>query len=253
MEDIKNDKDISIETLRRLIAMDNKGYNDAVQKLFQRYHTIKLMNGDYDSVHPRIKEVRNFVQEYDAGKWTEWIFMTVNPRPDVILQDIVKYVDKAKNKKWITKYAYTYEQRSESIDTVKGIHVHMLLYRGTKKMHEVQREFKNTFKKICDTDNMHCLNFQKVKPDHIVRRYNYIAGVKKDEYKHPRQHVDKIWRENVGLEHIYTHDINYFSELQLKYAREKTDNAEEEDIEEDWETEDQPVSKPNQEGNLEAI
>lgn len=142
------------------------------------------------------------------NKYGNVLFITINPRPDVSLEDFMKTMNKFKSKVWIEDYIYVYEQRGTTEqDSGKGFHSHVLLWKpDNKKSHEVIRETKNTFKNICSIDNPSILNIKNCKDEDIEKRKNYMLGHKNTEIdpsKQVKQEIDLIWRERNNIENYY--------------------------------------------------
>lgn len=142
------------------------------------------------------------------NKYGNVLFITINPRPDVSLEDFMRAMNKFKSKVWIEDYIYVYEQRGiTKEESGKGFHSHILLWKpDNKKSHEVIRETKNTFKNICSIDNPSILNIKNCKDEDIEKRKNYMLGHKNteaDPSKQVKQEIDLIWRDRNNIENYY--------------------------------------------------
>ena len=142
------------------------------------------------------------------NKYGNVLFITINPRPDVLLDEFMKSMNKFKSKVWIEDYIYVYEQRGiTEEESGKGFHAHILLWKpDNKKSHEVIRETKNTFKNICSIDNPSILNIKNCKDEDIEKRKNYMLGHKNadiDPSKQVKQEIDLIWRNRNNIENCY--------------------------------------------------
>ena len=142
------------------------------------------------------------------NKYGNVLFITINPRPDVLLEEFMKAMNKFKSKVWIEDYIYVYEQRGiTEEESGKGFHAHFLLWKpDNKKSHEVIRETKNTFKNICSIDNPSILNIKNCKDEDIEKRKNYMLGHKNTEIdpsKQVKQEIDLIWRNRNNIENCY--------------------------------------------------
>jgi hypothetical protein len=127
--------------------------------------------------------------------------------PAITLDMIKKTIDKLISKKWIENALYVYEQRGTNEEELgKGIHVHILLYKGDKRYSQFHREFSNTLKNICDVSNSHIFNVLPCLERDIPKRMNYILGTKKElqgDNKTDKQKMDVIWRNREGIEKYY--------------------------------------------------
>nr|QNG41019.1 hypothetical protein [Pygoscelis antarcticus]QNG41021.1 hypothetical protein [Pygoscelis antarcticus]QNG41025.1 hypothetical protein [Pygoscelis antarcticus]QNG41027.1 hypothetical protein [Pygoscelis antarcticus]QNG41029.1 hypothetical protein [Pygoscelis antarcticus] len=152
--------------------------------------------------------VINIIKKTLPLKYTH-IFVTVNPPPSLLLDDFIKIINKMLNKRWIKGYIYVLEQRGENDEELgKGFHTHILLdiQEGIKKS-EIDREIKNTWKKILDQDNYHILNIKYINNDEQLRKQSYMLSYKKEEIKHKKQEYDIIWRNRNNLNKYYY--LNY--------------------------------------------
>lgn len=133
----------------------------------------------------------------------EYYFLTINPNPDITLQDFLKTINKALNKVWITSYIYVIEQRGETLDDVgKGFHLHAIFKKNIKHC-KVVSGLSNSFKKMCDTSNYHFFNIKNIDENEKDRKMEYILGKKADEEKHKKQQMDIIFRQNNNLKSYY--------------------------------------------------
>lgn len=171
-----------------------------MSKYKQYYHSL-IEEGDADDILPLLKEIRDYE---DAKVKTNYIFITVNPYPNIGLQDFINVCHKVSTKKWINQYVYVIEQRGENLEEIgKGFHFHMLLDKGDYRMSHLRREFISSFKKMCDTSNFHCFNISYCKVNDLKKRQNYIVGQKKDSHKHLKQEYDKVFRARYNLKPYY--------------------------------------------------
>lgn len=189
-EEIEDDPEkFFTESLQRFTHSDDK------RNYYEPYEGVTDENQVYVDVLNSIKEKKNACS-------STHVFITVNPRSDVPLNIFRKKLEKSLNKKWCTAHIAVIEQRSEDILTAgQGFHAHMLIVRGTEPS-KLRREIKNTFKDICDVDNIHCLNIQFRKGDGVKKGINYIKGIKKDKDKDAKLAIDIKWREQNNIPHL---------------------------------------------------
>jgi len=184
-------------------------YESLKRKLMSRFGDMwdKVIDSpEFLESHPILKHAaENTEEKYN----TDYIFMTVSPRPSVSFKDFKDTVDKAFKKIWITDCLWVFEQRGDNENKPVGYlpHMHALIYRKGKKMNEFKREFLSSFKKICDVDNPdtvdNIVNFKYCKDEDINKRREYMLGKKCDEYKQVKQKYDKVWREQIGVKDFY--------------------------------------------------
>lgn len=192
--------------------------NELVNKAIYRGFTKAISDMVCDATKLEIREGKinntKLIQIYEGykknidNKYGNVLFITINPRPDVSLDEFIKSMNKFKSKVWIEDYIYVYEQRGTTEqESGKGFHAHILLWKpDNKKSHEVIRETKNTFKNICSIDNPSILNIKNCKDEDIEKRKNYMLGHKNTEIdpsKQVKQEIDLIWRERNNIENYY--------------------------------------------------
>jgi hypothetical protein len=191
-----------IENVRRL-AM-----RKALVAIYTQYYTNLVYEGKFDEIIPKIKEIREALDTSDDAKASEWQLITINPKDTIPFCQIEDTIIRIVNKKWITQYIYTFEQRSVENEPVKGIHIHLMLKRNGKVPSAVKKEIKNTCVRICDINNPHILNFKNLREDKdVLQAYNYLTGFKADPEKHPKQYKDVQWREEMGISPFYRSEV----------------------------------------------
>lgn len=183
----------------------HKAYKEELIKAMKRRLHFKieeyLDSEEFLNSHPIFREEKERVEKYK----TRYIFLTINPEPSITLKMILDTLKKACSKVWMKNYIYTIEQRGATEDEI-GLkpHIHMILDTAIdKKRHEIIREIKNTFKKICDISHTSIFNVKNIKDSHLKNFVNYITGVKKDVIKHPKQRIDKLFRDKYNLLPLY--------------------------------------------------
>ena len=190
------------------------GLKKALTNAFGSYYSTLIYEGKFDKLVPDLAELRNITTQIGENKTTEYIFITINPKPTITFETFQEYISGKKqnllNKKWMKDFMYVYEQRGEVEHDYKGYHLHMVLKRNGKKMFDIRKEFKSTLKSIMDVDNPHCLNFKNIKdePD-LIRRIKYITDFKADEDKHKKQYNDVHFRRHFNLKRYYKDNDHY--------------------------------------------
>lgn len=183
-----------------------KGFLKAITDMVCDATRLEIREGKIDNLK-LIKIYDGYKNNID-NKYGNILFITINPRPDVLLAEFVKHMKKLISKVWIEDYIYCMEQRGTTQeDSGKGFHSHILIWKpDNKKSHEVIREIKNTMKNICSIDNPSILNIQNCKEEDVNKRKNYmigLKGLKHDPTKQEKQNVDIGWRERNNLEPYY--------------------------------------------------
>lgn len=113
------------------------------------------------------------------------MFITINPDPAkvdtldkmrLLMEKLFKYKPIAE-----LPIVYAYDQRGNSLDDIKGFHVHLVLQRkGLQKPYPIKQAFKACFKDVIDNVNdNHKLKFLEPKTmGDFNRCLNYVKGIK---------------------------------------------------------------------------
>jgi len=201
----KEGKDMSTETLNKLIEMKvikrTKRIceiHDLIIKTASNFCAEKSLNNPFEigAEAPSNKESLKDMK-----------FLTINPDPKS--QDVKKLIPAVAdiiNRSFFDKTDDTkiiFEQRSEDIDNIEGVHIHILgKMKGTPG--NVGRDCLSTLEgkihKLSGTTNVKSVSTQL----HYDRLNNeYTNGIKKEE-KMKKVNIDKQWRQREGLKDIYT-------------------------------------------------
>lgn len=184
---------------------------------------MELSNQVYDRYIVQQLGLNTIVKERKIIKNYSHIFLTINPPPSMVLMDFQKTIEKTLSttkglKLWIEGYLYVLEQRGEKEeDNGKGFHTHILIkLNGHKKKSHIDRELKNQWKNILDTDNYHIFNIKYIDQEEQLRKQKYMLGRKAESSKHLKQDMDIIWRQNNSLKNYYFVDyiIEHIEECQ---------------------------------------
>lgn len=177
---------------------------ECIQQRYKQYYNRMLDEEDGTNL-PLIKEINDYNAEKEKETFkSDYVFITVNPRPGVALNEFVKTVNKSVQKTFIKKSLHVIEQRGEDMEELgKGFHTHILLNKGDYRISHLRREYARTFGKYCDVDNPHCFNVAICKPSDIAKRQKYILDMKKDPAKHKKQLMDIEFRKKFNLPVYY--------------------------------------------------
>jgi len=162
----------------------------------------ELLQNQYNIV----KELQDHKDKKNDKLDSQYIFITLSPRPDVSLSEFKKVIEKIFSKKWQSKYIYVIEQRGSTKDDCgKGIHLHSLIHRNDKKFSEIKREIHNTFKRLYDEEVYSAFDVKLVddSPDNLSKIINYMLGEKATADKQLKQVQDKIFREREKIKPYY--------------------------------------------------
>lgn len=246
----QNQKMVDVSVTQRLIKAQQKAEDFLLQQQFKDM----LLSGEYDDMpYKTPTAIRGYIERYSSlhevdryvAREYPFVIVTCNSKKefDDKPDEFIKVVEKATSKKWINNAVYVYEQREK--DQAKkwfGLHTHILIEREGKRECEIRREFKRSFKNVCDTNNSHCLNFRFIKVSDVSKVVEYLIGKKASEDKQKGQVIDVIMRTELKLEPFYE-----IGRLLQNLIDEPTSSEEDEEDEEDEEeeTEEEEKPKPN--------
>lgn len=181
---------MSIDEIEARISIDDplteleisKIYKKSATKLLEKIIYAKMVDDYYNTgkvpFHTTNEKINTIIDEtYNkyATKPPYW-FITINPRPDVMLDEFKKKIEKITKKVTVKEYFYVYEVRKQDHS---GLHCHMIV-RTTDRPYNFKRGIKNTVKSICDVENSCILNFKNIVEDVIRDKIDYMLGQKKN-------------------------------------------------------------------------
>jgi hypothetical protein len=205
-----NDNDLTHSILHQLVLSEAELHNEKLKikkQLYKKYFSevVKkhLSQGLYKGT-----ELQDVYDEARSLRKTksqdQYYFITICPYEDLELEKVIKVMENIIKKKWFTKYIYVYEQRQDQDDKpFFGIHIHMIVHRETIAKSDVIREIYNTCKNIVSSQQSIDVKLLNSQHDLDVR-LNYILGQKSTPEKRAKQEIDKIFREQNGLQKFYS-------------------------------------------------
>jgi len=177
-----------------------EGYKQAVKRVACDKFTTAIKRGRFDECNTLLAQV-NMLNEKQVSPF---MFITVNPKPTIKPEQLIKLVNKWCARKCVIAAVYTFEQAGEDDDNMgHHPHAHILMEHNMARS-EFIRNIKNTFSQICNVNNDKLLNIRTCPEDSdIAKRYRYITGHKKDNDKAKKMEIDKIWRSKLGIDDFY--------------------------------------------------
>lgn len=129
---------------------------------------------------------------------SNYVWVTVNPKKDVSLPDLLKTVHKMYNKVWVEQCMYVFE-----IGDNRHNHSHGLIkYSVNFRKDKVKPQLANTVKNICDIKNDHCFCVRFIDEDAAEQKIHYMLGTKQD-IKQDAVEATTKWREENNIEKYY--------------------------------------------------
>lgn len=172
---------------------------------FKKKKIMSLIKMEYEAGKclTHIKEYEDKLHaERQATNPKGWMFITINPKTDVVLEAFVERTHKYCNRAMFSQVLYAFEQRGtvEDGNIGKGFHCHILACRKKGyKPSKVKINTLNSFKNFIG--NEASLDYGGVGV--LMNRVNYLIGTKQSADKHAKQTADQIWRKQYDLDPFY--------------------------------------------------
>lgn len=134
----------------------------------------------------------------------EIFWITVNPKPDVDIQLVLKCILNFCKRKAVKDYHFSIEQRGESEEEIgKGVHSHILVKWDRKQNKYVKQFLIESVKRLVGNYSNAILNIRRITFDIYQDKLDYLNGLKWDKEKDIKIHFDKIYRERNNILCIY--------------------------------------------------
>lgn len=176
---------------------------------------IWMLEYQTDSLGDQWKDIRQHEESLKEKKRTKaaaqhnnlFLFVTINPKPTVTLEELKTACEKLVNRQMFSAYALAFEQRASAPEEAgKGFHVHILMRRNLNyKPCRIKKNMCNTIKNICNVQDSRVFNVQFIGEDFALDKMKYIKGGKTGDGKDLKMDIDDIFRKNNNLEKIYEH------------------------------------------------
>jgi len=175
------------------------------KKILSQEYELERLGGFYKSLKLKIDQNTVMLKEKSAIKKNNgYIWVTINPKPSVSLQEFKTLIYKILTKTCFTGHLAVFEQRGtiEADNLGKGFHAHILFKRNlTYKPTKCITNLKQSCKKVVDNvNNPQLLNIKIIGNEFATDKEEYIIGMNKTgEGKGEKQEADKAWRAKEKL------------------------------------------------------
>lgn len=194
-------------TKKDMIDICRKAKMKVYSQLAETYYRAKFYEtGVIDIRDDAIPEMTKILNaEFDRNsKKPPYLFVTINPKPNISLETLQKVVKKILKKADLIRSFYVYEVRKSDFS---GLHFHMALeYKGRNS--KFISGVKSTCHHICDVNNTHCFNVKFMTLDVLLTKIEYMKGSKKDSKKSGVE-ASIAYREANYLEPFYQTGIPF--------------------------------------------
>jgi hypothetical protein len=191
-------------------------YKEVCKKVEYLKYNLDLQPACKQKKYSQYLELKDKVNKKEQNNYIG--FFTLNFSEETSLENCQTAISNITSKKWMTSWAYSFEQRGEHIDEVKGIHIHLIFIRNNKRPGSCCSEIFNTYK------NLQGRPFNKVKEndykfypfDFLADKMQYIQGNKWDINKEQKVNIDKQWRKKNKLKMVYQHNMEqYYNPIEI--------------------------------------
>jgi len=143
-----------------------------------------------------------------------YLYLTINPKPDYPLSDFIKKIRKTLESKLFTDSLAVIEQRGTDTKSIgTGYHAHILFKRITPLNEglppsNIKRNLQDSYKKVCLVKNPQIMNFQFITLEYAEDKLEYMLGKKTGKGKDLKQKYDIPFRaQNDIPEYLGNPDI----------------------------------------------
>lgn len=168
---------------------------ERIERLY-RNSIIQIQGGIVQILQESIK----ILSEYKK-KSNEFIyFVTVNPKPEVTLQQMISVMDKPR--KIYSNGYYTFEQRGTTEeDSGKGVHMHLITDINNSNRKDFLRELYRIWKPYVGSKAS--IDVKKYPANFKQEKIDYMKGKKWAESKLDSVKINIKWRTENGIQDIY--------------------------------------------------
>lgn len=137
----------------------------------------------------------------------ELYFITVNPKPDITLDMLMKHVHNFCSRRSVRDYFYSIEQRGETEETMgNGIHSHILVEWNKKDNKYIKQFLFESCKRIVGSNMPQILNIRRITKNVFQDKLDYLNGIKWDTEKDLKIKYDIKFREINKISPLYKKD-----------------------------------------------
>ncbi len=172
-----------------------------IRKILTQEYELERMGGFLKSIKDLEAQNALLLKEKKAFKKNNsHLFITINPKPSVTLEEFMKVCHKVAKKTCFSDKLYVFEQRGTTAgcDIGKGFHCHLLVarnlnYKPTKCIANMKSSLK---KMVGNPNNQAQLNIVVIGPQFATDKRDYILGKNKTgEGKDAKQLGDDVFRQ----------------------------------------------------------
>lgn len=208
--------EVDMESLQKIMESQSK------KLLKLQLESCIFKNKKIQNIYTKRKMEINRIKEESK----EWIFITINPKPGIELDDFKNKIQSITKWKCFYKGFYVLEQRGESYDDMGRLpHAHIMLCKYNVERKRLIKRLEATFKNYCNPPYENTINVLRKSQEHGKETLEeYMKGDKQDD-KLDKVNFDKIWRKENNIDDIYFWDTTTDKVSQKKPADGRVNNG----------------------------
>lgn len=190
----------------KLDKISVKAYEAAYTKILTDLYKEQIsyqITSKEDTVDPyilKLREVNKTVAKLRKHAISShYYFVSVASKVGCGFDEFTKKLNKYVTRKMVVGAYYTIEwSRGAEINQP---HCHILVYQDSCSDRDFRKNTQNTFKTI--VGNLKCIDIKRVPEDWVIDKIQYIKGEKWDKEKEELMVIDRMRREELGLQEWY--------------------------------------------------
>lgn len=178
---------------------------EVLKRKYINYYKTLIETENVEELLPTLRKIKELEDKQPDIKKSNIMFITLAPAENEIYYDnFIKKTIEFCEFKYIQNYVFVIEQRFNGVPNEKykslgdGMHIHILLDKGSHKPSDVKRDIKRKF-----AGYQIIMDFSYRHPRDIIKTQIYMTGLKKDKDKQIKQTYDGEWRKKVGVRDYY--------------------------------------------------
>lgn len=205
LQNAKNTEAIDIFYKNKYYLLDRDfritALKEVLKRKYMNYYRTLIDTENVEELLPTLRKIKDMEDVQPDIKKSPIMFITLAPpENEISIDNFIKKTLEFCEFKYIKQYLFVIEQRFNGVPNEKysklgdGMHIHILIDKGTHKLSDVKRDIKRKF-----AGYEMIMDFSFRNPKDIIKTQNYMLGDKKDDDKQLKQIQDKQFRIQKGL------------------------------------------------------
>jgi len=187
----------------------------AAEKQFYKSKLLELYRLRYElgcNLPPEINRIKEKIsilrEEKRALNKKDLMFITINPKPGVLITEFMEYVKKDAHRAMFRSGIWCFEQRGkDTLTEGTGLHAHLALVRDPSyKPSKIHKILAESWLKRGLIGNKKHVDVRAYPLSFMAEKEEYMTGKKWDKDKAQAVEINKAWRVKLGIKNIYVRD-----------------------------------------------